>query len=51
MHFIRDLVHDRIIDLQFCPSSEQTADIFTKTFTEKKFQTLRDRLAVKNTVA
>jgi hypothetical protein len=51
MHFIRDLVHDRIIDLQLCPSSEQTVDIFTKTFTEQKFQTLRDRLAVKNTVA
>jgi hypothetical protein len=25
--------------------------IFTKTFNEQKFQTLRDRLAVKNTVA
>jgi hypothetical protein len=47
MHFIRDLVHDMIIDLQLCPSSEQNANIFTKTFTKKKFQTLRDRLAVK----
>jgi hypothetical protein len=51
MYFIRDLVHDMIIDLQFYPSSEQTTDIFTKTFTEKNFQTLWDRLAVKNTVA
>jgi hypothetical protein len=51
MNFIRDLVHERIIDFQFCPSSEQTAEIFTKTFTEKKFQTVQDRLVVKNTVS
>eukprot|EP00253_Pinus_taeda_P003393 PITA_03393 len=51
MHYIRDLVHDRVIDLQFCPSAEQTADIFTKTFTEQKFLSLRDRLGVKDIVA
>eukprot|EP00253_Pinus_taeda_P010430 PITA_10430 len=51
MHYIRDLVHDRVIDLQFCPSAEQTADIFTKTFTEQKFRSLHDRLGVKDTVA
>jgi hypothetical protein len=51
MHFIRDIVHDKIIDLHLCPSFEQTADIFTKTFTENKFHTLQDHLVVKNTVA
>eukprot|EP00253_Pinus_taeda_P008388 PITA_08388 len=51
MHYIRDLVHDWVIDLQFCPSAEQTTDIFTKTFTEQKFCSLRDRLGVKDTVA
>eukprot|EP00253_Pinus_taeda_P025156 PITA_25156 len=51
MHYIRDFVHDWVIDLQFCPSAEQTADIFTKTFTEQKFRSLRDRLGVKDTVA
>eukprot|EP00253_Pinus_taeda_P008471 PITA_08471 len=51
MHYIRDLVHDRVIDLQFCPSAEHTADIFTKTFTEQKFRSLRDRLGVKDIVA
>eukprot|EP00253_Pinus_taeda_P009225 PITA_09225 len=51
MHYIRDLVHDRGIDLQFCPLAEHTADIFTKTFTELKFRSLRDRLGVKDTVA
>jgi hypothetical protein len=51
MHYIWDLVHEGIIDLQFCPSAEQTADIFTKTFTEKKFHSLRSRLGVKDTVS
>eukprot|EP00253_Pinus_taeda_P001706 PITA_01706 len=51
MHYIRDSVHDRVIDLQFCPSAEQTADIFTKTFTEQKFRSLRDRLRVKDIVS
>jgi hypothetical protein len=51
MHYILDLVHEGIIDLQFCPSSEQTTDIFTKTFTEHKFHSLRGRLGVKDTVS
>jgi hypothetical protein len=51
MHYIQDLVHEGIIDLQFCPSTEQTADIFTKTFTEKKFHSLRSHLGVKDTVS
>eukprot|EP00253_Pinus_taeda_P011054 PITA_11054 len=51
MHFIRELIHDGIIDLQYCPSSEQIADIFTKNFTEHKFRFLRDRLGVKDTTA
>eukprot|EP00253_Pinus_taeda_P016659 PITA_16659 len=51
MHYIRDLVHDQVIDLQFCPSVEQIADIFTKTFTEQKFRSLHDRRGVKDIVA
>jgi hypothetical protein len=34
VHYIRNLVHEGIIDLQFCPSAEQITNIFTKTFTE-----------------
>jgi hypothetical protein len=30
MHYIWDLVHEGIIDLQFFPSTEQTAYIFTR---------------------
>eukprot|EP00253_Pinus_taeda_P012031 PITA_12031 len=51
MHYIKDLVHVRVIDLQFCPSTEQTVDIFTRTFTKQKFHSLHDRLGVKDTVA
>jgi hypothetical protein len=51
MHYIWNLVHEGIIDLQFCPSAEQTADIFTKTFTEQKFHSLRSHLGVKDTVS
>jgi hypothetical protein len=51
MHYIQDLVHEGIIDLQFCPSAEQMTYIFTKTFTEQKFHSLRSHLGVKDTVA
>eukprot|EP00253_Pinus_taeda_P026804 PITA_26804 len=51
MHYIRDLVHDRVIDLQLCPSTEQTANILTKTFTEQKFRSLHNCLGVKDTIA
>ena len=46
MHYIRGLVHDRVIAPQYCPSIEQTADIFTKTFTENTFTYLRYFLGV-----
>ena len=32
MHYIRELVHNRTINLQYCPTDEQIADIFTKSF-------------------
>ena len=37
MYHIRELVHDRTMILQYCPTDEQIADIFTKIFSEKKF--------------
>ena len=46
MHYIRGLVHDRVISLQYYPSIEQTANIFTKDFTEKTFTYLRYLLGV-----
>ena len=32
MHYIRSSVHEQVISLQYCPSAEQTVDIFTKRF-------------------
>ena len=37
MHYIQELVHERTITLYYCPIEDQIADIFTKSFTEKRF--------------
>ncbi|CAL8991938.1 unnamed protein product, partial [Prunus brigantina] len=29
-HYIRDLVNDKVVEVQYCPTGEQIADIFTK---------------------
>ena len=36
MHFIRNLVHDHVIEVLYCPIDNQVADIFTKSLTEAK---------------
>jgi len=46
MHYIRELVHDKTIVLQYFPTNEQIVDIFTKTFIEKNFTYLRSLLGV-----
>ena len=46
MHYIRDLVHDRTIVLQYCPTNDHIAYIFTKNFTEKNFTYLCSLLGV-----
>ena len=46
MHYIRELVHDRTIVLQYFPTNEQIAYIFTKKFTEKMFTYLHSLLGV-----
>jgi hypothetical protein len=35
-HFIRSEIHDKIIDLQYVPSEDNLADIFTKAATKNK---------------
>jgi hypothetical protein len=49
MHYIYELIHDRFISLQYFPIGQQVADIFTKSFTEKKFSELRVMLGVVET--
>ena len=50
MHFIRNLVHDRVIEVLYCPTDDQVANIFTKSLTETKFSKLRSMLGVQKCV-
>jgi hypothetical protein len=50
MHFIRKLIHDQVIEVLFCPTEDQVADIFTKSLTKAKFSKLRSMLGVQEAV-
>jgi hypothetical protein len=50
MHFIRNLIHDQVIEVLFFPTEDQVADIFTKSLTEAKFSKLRSMLGVQEVV-
>ena len=41
MHYIRELVHDKTITLHYSLREDHIVDIFTKSFTEKRFFFLR----------
>lgn len=45
-HFLRDLVNEGAMSLEYCSSQEQVADIFTKPLTRERFETLRSNLGV-----
>ena len=47
-HFIKDALQEGVIDLLYCPTNEQVADIFTKVLTNDRFNYLRDLLGVKS---
>eukprot|EP00253_Pinus_taeda_P020400 PITA_20400 len=49
MHFIRKLIHDHILEVQYC-STDDHADIFTKALTEAKFTKLRFMVGVQEVV-
>eukprot|EP00253_Pinus_taeda_P022883 PITA_22883 len=49
MHYIYELIRDRVISLQYCPTEQQVPDIFTNSFTKKKFSELRAILGVVET--
>ena len=46
MHFIRNLVHDSVIEVLYFPTDDQVADIFTKSLTDAKFSKLQSMLGV-----
>ena len=50
MHFIRKLILDHVLEVQYCPTDDQVADIFTKALTEAKFTKLRYMLGVQEVV-
>ena len=50
MHFIRNLVYDSVIEVIYCPTDDQVADIFTKSLTKVKFSKLRSMLGVQECV-
>ena len=47
-HFIKDALQEGIIDLIYCPTEEQMADIFTKPLAKDRFNYLRSMLGVKS---
>ena len=48
MHYIRQLIREQAIDLQYCKTKLQVADIFTKPLAQTRFVQLRALLAVKD---
>eukprot|EP00253_Pinus_taeda_P020524 PITA_20524 len=50
MHFIKKLIHDHVLEVQYCSTDDQVADIFTKALTEAKFTKLRYMLGVQEVV-
>eukprot|EP00253_Pinus_taeda_P027865 PITA_27865 len=50
MHFIRKLIHDHVLEVQYCSTDDQVADIFTKALTEAKFTKLRFMVGVHEVV-
>eukprot|EP00253_Pinus_taeda_P004157 PITA_04157 len=50
MHFIRKIIHDHVLEVQYCSTDDQVADIFTKALTEAKFTKLRYMLGVQEVV-
>ncbi|CAI0547259.1 unnamed protein product [Linum tenue] len=45
-HFIRELVKEGVVELEYCRSEEQVADIMTKALKLESFQILRSKLGV-----
>eukprot|EP00253_Pinus_taeda_P005975 PITA_05975 len=50
MHFIRKLIHDHVLEVQYCSKDDQVADDFTKALTEAKFTKLRFMVGVQEVV-
>ena len=49
-HFVRDMVTQQQIQLEFCDTGKQLADVLTKALAREKFVHFRLRLGVKEFV-
>ncbi|CAL9009981.1 unnamed protein product [Prunus brigantina] len=47
-HYIKEALQHGVIDLIYCPTKEQVADIFTKALAREQFSYLRELLGVKS---
>lgn len=47
-HFIRELVVEGEVELEFCRTDQQLADLFTKSLSRGKFEEFRDKLLIGN---
>ena len=47
-HWIRDLITDKIIDVQNCRDPEQTADVLTKALPKPKFTRHRAEMGIQS---
>eukprot|EP00253_Pinus_taeda_P014668 PITA_14668 len=50
MHFIRKLIHNHVLEVQYCSTDDQVVDIFTKALTKAKFTKLRFMVGVQEVV-
>ena len=50
MYFIRNLVHDRVLEMLYFPIDDQVTEIFTKSLIEAKLSKLRSMLGVQECV-
>eukprot|EP00253_Pinus_taeda_P031806 PITA_31806 len=50
MHFIRKLIHDHVLEVQYCSTNHQVVDIFTKALTEVNFTKLQFMVGVQEAV-
>ena len=46
IHFVRDYVVNRVLDVQFVSTKDQLADIFTKSLSLLRFSMLKNKLLV-----
>ena len=50
MHFIKNIIHDGSLSLEYIPTNEKVVDIFTKTFSSPWYLQLHSMLGVKEVI-